>query len=43
MPWKESSLMSIRLEFVLLDQAPDANVSLLCGRFGISRKTGESL
>ena len=32
--------MSIRLEFVLLAQAPDANVSLLCDRFGISRKTG---
>lgn len=31
--------MSTRLEFVLLARLPDANVSALCGRFGISRKT----
>lgn len=31
--------MSTRLEFVLLARLPDANISALCGRFGISRKT----
>lgn len=39
MPWKESSRMSLRTEFVLLAQKPDANLSLLAKRFGISRKT----
>jgi transposase InsO family protein len=32
--------MSLRREFVELASGPDANVSLLCRRFGISRKTG---
>lgn len=40
MPWMECSLMSSRLEFVRLAQAPDANFSTLCTAFGISRKTG---
>lgn len=40
MAWKESTLMSSRLEFVLLAQKPDANISTLCEQFGISRKTG---
>jgi len=40
MPWKESSRMSQRQEFVMLASTPDANVSRLCARFGISRKTG---
>ena len=40
MPWKESTCMSERHEFVLLASAPEANVSLLCRRFSISRKTG---
>ena len=40
MPWKESSRMSQRQEFVMLANTPDANVSRLCARFGISRKTG---
>jgi transposase InsO family protein len=39
MPWKESSRMSLRTEFVLLAQKPNANLSLLAQRFGISRKT----
>jgi transposase InsO family protein len=40
MPWKVESLMSPRQEFVILASVQDANVSLLCRRFGISRKTG---
>jgi transposase InsO family protein len=41
MPWKEVSLMSQRKEFVLLFTLPGTNKSLLCKRFGISRKTGQ--
>jgi len=40
MPWKESSRMSSRLEFVLLAGAPGANMQALCRSFGVSRKTG---
>lgn len=40
MPWKESTCMSQRQEFVMLANAADTNVSSLCARFGISRKTG---
>src|ERR1041385_4671957 len=40
MPWKESTTMSQRHEFVLLASTPDANFSQLCRRFQISRKTG---
>jgi transposase InsO family protein len=40
MPWKVESPMSLRDEFVSLASHGDANVSLLCRRFGISRKTG---
>jgi transposase InsO family protein len=40
MPWKESSRMSSRLEFVQLALAPDANMQALCQSFGVSRKTG---
>lgn len=39
MPWKEATLMSTRLEFILLAQHPDANIAALCRNFGISRKT----
>ena len=39
MPWKESTLMSSRLEFVLLAVQPGANLAALCRGFGISRKT----
>lgn len=39
MPWKETTLMSTRLEFVLLAQQPGANIAALCHNFGISRKT----
>ena len=40
MPWKESTCMSERHEFVHLASAAAVNFSLLCRRFGISRKTG---
>ena len=40
MPWKESSRMSSRLEFVMLAMAPGANMQTLCRSFGVSRKTG---
>ena len=40
MPWKESTCMTQRREFVFLANVSDANLSQLCERFGISRKTG---
>ena len=40
MPWKASDAMSLREEFVNLACAGDANVSVLCRRFGISRDVG---
>lgn len=40
MPWKETTTMSQRLEFVTLASREEANISRLCRRFGISRKTG---
>jgi transposase InsO family protein len=40
MPWQEVSTMSLREEFCVLARAEGANVSELCRRFGISRKTG---
>lgn len=39
MPWKEVSLMSQRYEFIQLALTESANISQLCLRFGISRKT----
>jgi transposase InsO family protein len=39
MTWKEATLMSTRLEFVLLAQRPNANIAALCRGYGISRKT----
>jgi transposase InsO family protein len=39
MPWKESSTVSERTEFVRLASAGGANLSELCRRFGISRPT----
>lgn len=39
MPWKESSLMSCRMEFVQLALQPGSNVRELCRRFDISAKT----
>jgi len=40
MPWKEQTNMSLKTEFVDLANQPDANMSQLCERFGISRPTG---
>src|SRR5262245_38771881 len=37
MPWKESSTVSQRTEFVRLASAEGSNISVLCRRFGISR------
>lgn len=40
MPWKEATPMSLRAEFIHLAELEGANISELCRRFGISRKTG---
>ena len=40
MAWKESDRVSQRLEFVNLARLEGSNISLLCRRFGVSRKTG---
>jgi transposase-like protein len=40
MIWQEKSLVDIRLEFVKLARQDGANMSMLCRRFGISRKVG---
>lgn len=40
MSWKTSDLMSVRREFSKLAMCEGANISALCVRFGISRKTG---
>lgn len=40
MPWKECSKVDERGEFVSLAKVEGANVTRLCERFGISRKTG---
>ena len=40
MPWKDCCTMSLREEFVTLAQHERANISSLCRRFHISRKTG---
>jgi len=40
MPLKVESPMSLRQEFVMFALRPDANISSLCRRFDISRKTG---
>lgn len=39
-PWSQITVRDHREEFVRLARQPDANVSELCRRFGISRKTG---
>jgi transposase InsO family protein len=39
MPWRVSSIMSARHEFVILASHPDANIRALCRRFGISSVT----
>lgn len=40
MPWKDKTKMSLKTEFVILANKPNANMSQLCRRFGISRPTG---
>ena len=40
MPWLEVSVMELRSEFVMLARQEGANISALCRRYGISRKTG---
>jgi transposase InsO family protein len=40
MPWKALTAMSLRLEFVNFTMNKDSNISELCRRFGVSRKTG---
>lgn len=40
MPWKESSTMSQRQEFVMLASVENANIRQLCRRFGISPTVG---
>ena len=40
MPWKVETVMSRRKEFVTLAQSEGVNISELCLRIGISRKTG---
>lgn len=39
MPWQEVSIMSLRQEFIILARQEGANLSELCRRFGISRKS----
>ena len=41
MPWQESSIMSLRREFVALAGQEGVNARELCRRYGISAKTGE--
>ncbi len=40
MPWRKSSLMSLRLEFIHLIQTDSIAFRTICGRFNISTKTG---
>lgn len=40
MPWNEVSAVDLRREFVSLAANENANIRLLCQRFGISAKTG---
>jgi transposase len=39
MPWNEVSAVDLRREFVSLAGSEEANIRLLCQRFGISAKT----
>ena len=40
MPWQNRSKMSLKLEFAMLADQEEANMSALCRRFSISRPTG---
>src|SRR6059058_5689171 len=39
MPWEQRPMDEQRLEFIVLAMQPHANITQLCQRFGISRKT----
>ena len=43
LPWKETSVESERLQFIERHSAGEETVAELCGKFGISRKTGYKL
>ncbi|MBT9153755.1 MAG: hypothetical protein DDT39_00412 [Firmicutes bacterium] len=40
MPWKETTLMRQKLDFVTSALIDDVNFTELCAEYGISRKTG---
>lgn len=40
MPWHKASIVGLRKEFVVLAALGDTNLTDLCHRFGIARKTG---
>jgi len=40
MPWQEVTTVTLRREFCELADQEGVNLSALCRRFGISRKTG---
>ena len=40
MPWKETDVMSQRIEFVVRAIQGEATISELCREYGVSRKTG---
>ena len=40
MPWHKASILGLRKEFVVLAALGDTNLTDLCHRFGIARKTG---
>ena len=40
MPWRETSVMDERLQFVMAYQAGEVGMTELCRVAGISRKTG---
>lgn len=40
MPWKEETTMSRRTSFIAEAISQEANISALCSKYGISRKTG---
>jgi transposase-like protein len=40
MSWSIRGLRDARVEFVMIAREADANVSVACRQFGISRKTG---
>ncbi len=40
MPWKETTTMALKIDFVQLAKLDETNFSELCCRFGTSRKTG---